>query len=96
MVALMEHAQRAADSLDLRTAPSDKQNNAQLYNVLAMLEKDVAMKQARNALVGHGSEIWRLLCEEYEPRQRRRCQAMLSVDAESITQGSSGQVSRWL
>ena len=79
MAVLMEHAQSATDWLDLPTAPSDKQVNAQLYYVLAMLVKDGAMKKARNALVGHGSGIWRLLCKEYEPRQRRRFQAMLSA-----------------
>ena len=36
------------------------------------------MKKDRNALVGGGSEIWRL-GEEYEPRQRRRFQAVLSA-----------------
>ena len=60
---------------DARLQPGQRQ----LYNVLAMLVKYRAMKKARNALVGHGSEIWRLLCEEYEPRQGRRIQAMLSA-----------------
>ena len=60
MAVLMEHAQSATDWLDLPTAPSDKQVIAQLYYVLAMLVKDGAMKKARNALVGHGSGIWRL------------------------------------
>ena len=76
MVVTIEHAQSATDPLDLPSAPSDRQVNAQLYFVLAMLLKDGAMKKAPNALVGHGSEMWRLLCEEYEPRQRRRFQAM--------------------
>ena len=75
----MEHAQSATDTLGLPTAPSDNQVNAQLYYVLAMLVKDRAMKKARNALVGHGSEIWRLLCEEYKRRQRTRFQDMLRV-----------------
>ena len=67
MVVWMEHAESATGPLDLPTEPS------------AMLVKDGAMKKARNALVGHSSEIWRLLCEEYEPRQRRRLRAMLSA-----------------
>ena len=79
MVVLMEHAQSATDLLDLPTAPSDNQVNAQLYYVLAVLVKDGAMKKARNTRMSHGSEIWSLLCEEYEPRQRRRFQAMLSA-----------------
>ena len=79
MVVLMEHAQSEMEPLDLPTSPSDRQVNAQLYCVLAMLVKDGALKKARNAPVGHGSEIWRLLCEEYEQRQRRRFHAMLSA-----------------
>ena len=75
----MEHAQSATDPLDLLTVPSDKQANAQLHYVWAILVQDGAMKKARNALAGHGSEIWRLLCEECGPRHRRRFQAMLSA-----------------
>ena len=75
----MEHEQSATDQLDLPTAPSDKQVNAHLYCVLAILVKDGVMKQARNAPVGHGSEIWSLSCEQDEPRQRQRFQAMLSA-----------------
>ena len=75
----MEHVQSATDPLDLPTAPGDNQVNAQLYHVLAVLVKDGAMKKARNAPVGDGSESWRLLCEDYEPRQKQRCQAMLSA-----------------
>ena len=47
---------------------SDRQVNAQLFYVLAVLVKDGVMKKARNALVGHSREIWKLRCEEYEPR----------------------------
>ena len=79
MVVLMVHAQSATEPQTFPTAQSDVQVNAQLYYVLAMLVKDGAMKRARNAPVGHGSEIWRLLCEKYEPRRRRRFQAMLSA-----------------
>ena len=53
--------------------------HAQLCYVLAVLMKDGAMKKARNAPVRHGSEIWRWLCEEYDTRQRRRFQTMLSA-----------------
>ena len=45
---------------------SDIQVNAQLYFVLVMLVKDGAMKKARNAPVSHRSEMWRLLCEEFD------------------------------
>ena len=79
MVVLMEHAQSAADWLELPTSPSDNQVNAQLHSVLAMIVIDGAMKKARNALVCKNREIWSLLCEEYQPRQRRRLQAMLST-----------------
>ena len=79
MVVLMEHVQSATDPLDLPTAPNDNQVNAQLYYVLAMLVVDGVMKKARNAPVGHGSDIWRMLCGEYEPRQRRRFQSMLGA-----------------
>ena len=78
-VVWMEHAQGEIEPLDLPTSPSDRQVNAQLYCVLAMLVKDGALKKARNAPVGHGSEIWRLLCDEYEQRQRRRFHALLSA-----------------
>ena len=39
MVVLVEHAQCATEPLTLPKVPSDKQVNAQLYNVLAMLVK---------------------------------------------------------
>ena len=64
MVVLMKHAQSPTDPLDSPTAPSDKQVHAQLHYVLVMFVKDGAMKKARNAPVGHGSDIWRLLCKE--------------------------------
>ena len=68
---MMEHSAGEIEPLVLPTAPGDRQVNAQLYHVLAMFVKDGVMKKARNAAVGHVSEIWRLLCEEYEPRRRR-------------------------
>ena len=37
MVVLMKHAQGAIESMDLPTAPSDRQANAQLCSVLAMV-----------------------------------------------------------
>ena len=77
MDVLMEHAQSATDPLDLPTAPSDKQ------------AKYAAISRFDNAFDGRvhedgskrsfGSRQWRLLREEYEPRQRRRYQAMLSA-----------------
>ena len=54
------------------------QATAQLYYILVMLMKGAAMKKARTAIAGHGAEVWRLLCLEYEPKQRRRFQAMLA------------------
>ena len=57
MVVLMEHAQGEIEPLDLPVALGDRQVIAQLYCVLAILVKDGAMKKARNAVVGHGSEI---------------------------------------
>ena len=60
MVVLMEHALSATGPLTLSTAPSDKEVNAQLYSVLAMLVKDEAMQKGRTCVAGHGSEIWRL------------------------------------
>ena len=79
MVVVMEHAQSATEPWDLPAAASDNQANAQLRHVLGMLVKDGAMEKAGNASVGHGNEIWRLKCEEYEPRQRRRFRAMMSA-----------------
>ena len=75
-VVFMEHAQGEIEPLDLPTAPSDRQVNVQVFCVLAMLVKDGATKNSRNGPLGHGSEIWSLLFGEYEPRQRRRFQAM--------------------
>ncbi|CAK0863201.1 unnamed protein product [Prorocentrum cordatum] len=54
------------------------QANGQPYYVLVMLAKGAALKKAKSAPVGHGSEAWRLLVYEYEPKPRRRFQAMLS------------------
>ena len=79
MVVVMEHAQSATEPWDLPAAASVNQANAQLRYVLVVLVKDGAMKQAGNAPVGHGREIWRLKCEEYDTHQRRRFQAMLSA-----------------
>ena len=76
---MLEHAQGEVEPLAVLVTPSDKQVNAQLFHVLAMLVKEVAMKKARNAPVGLGIEIWRLLCEEYEPRKRRKFLGMLSA-----------------
>ena len=80
MVVVMEHAQSATEPWDLPAAASDNQANAQLRYVLGMLVKDGAMETAGNESMGHGSEIWRLKCEEYEPRQRRRFRAMMSAE----------------
>ena len=41
-------------------------------------EKGSALKKAKSAPQGHGAEVWRLLVSEYEPKARRRYQAMLS------------------
>ena len=60
MVVLMEHAPGEREPLDLPTAPSDSQLHAQLCCVPAMLMKGGALTKARNALVGHGSDIWTL------------------------------------
>ena len=52
-----------------RRASNDNQIHAQLYYVLDMLVKHEAIKKVLNAPVGHGGEIWRLVCEENEARQ---------------------------
>ena len=82
------HAQSATEPLNVPAAPSDNEVNAQLHYVLAMLAKDKAMKKARNALLGHGNEIWRLKREEYEPRQRRRFPS--NADSACSSQRTSG------
>ncbi|CAK0894977.1 unnamed protein product [Prorocentrum cordatum] len=50
------------------------QANGQIHYVLVML----VLKKAESAPVGRSSEVWRLLVYEYEPKQRRRSQAILS------------------
>jgi hypothetical protein len=52
--------------------------SAQLYYVLCLSVKDRALEKLRAAPVGNGLEVWRLFCEEWEPRQRMRFTAMLT------------------
>ena len=75
---IMRHAEGIADVCAQFPEEQQQQSNAQLYYVLVMLVKGSAMKKARTAPTGHGAEVWRLLCLEYEPKQRRRFQAMLA------------------
>jgi len=75
---LMQAAQGEENTVGLPEDPEDQRANNQLYFVLAMLVKDMAMKRVRSAPEGHGAEAWRLLCEEYEPRRPKRFQVMLS------------------
>ena len=75
LVALMEAAQ-GQPALIMPTDPADQAISAQLYYVLALSCKERALEKLRAAPIGNGLEIWRLFCEEWEPRQRMRFTAM--------------------
>ena len=77
LVALMEAAQGQSD-LIMPTDPADQAISSQLYYVLALSCKDRALEKLRAAPIGNGLEIWRLFCDEWEPRQRMRFTAMLT------------------
>ena len=77
LVALMEAAQ-GQPALIMPTDPADQAISAQLYYALALSCKERALEKLRAAPIGNGLEIWRLFCEEWEPRQRMRFTAMLT------------------
>ena len=77
LVALMEAAQ-GQPALIMPTDPADQAISAQLHYVLALSCKERALEKLRAAPIGNGLEIWRLFCEEWEPRQRMRFTAMLT------------------
>ena len=78
IVDLMVYAEGQTEVIPPFQAEAQRQADAQLYYVLVMLVKGSAMKKARTAQSGRGAEVWRLLCLDYEPKQRRRFQAMLA------------------
>jgi hypothetical protein len=71
LMTLMESAQ-GQPALIVLASVADLALSAQLYYVLAFSCKGRALEKPRAALVGNGLEIWWLLCEEREPRQRMR------------------------
>ena len=71
----------AAQSEQTQVFPKDDTDislSAQLYYVLCLSVKDRALEKLRAAPVANGLEVWRLFCEEWEPRQRMRFTAMLT------------------
>ena len=58
MVQLIEHARAGPEPLNAPVDQVDRQLNAQQQRVSVMLLKDGALKNARTAPVGHGSEFW--------------------------------------
>ena len=71
----------AAQSEQTQVFPKDDTDislSAQLYYVLCLSVKDRALEKLRAAPVANGLEVWRLFCDEWEPRQRMRFTAMLT------------------
>ena len=71
----------AAQSEQAQIFPKDDTDislSAQLYYVLCLSVKDRALEKLRAAPVANGLEVWRLFCDEWEPRQRMRFTAMLT------------------
>ncbi len=78
MKLLMERAQACDVPLAQPMDPQGRQLGERLYFVLVMPVCDMALKKVRAAPEGRGTEIRRVLCDEYEPTRARLFQALLS------------------